>query len=270
MPAREKKEEGSIHDREEDRVVHSVLVVSMLIVECSACETTSASTARHPSIASGCNAPIPIVSQVNIRRFRLDSAVPSACPTSRTKNIGWVPARMTASTLEAWPVGETLPCVVRIPCRRQGDREHREGSEPWRHDPHSRTKPPQATSGRASRNTRPRRCFHGGDGSPCGSAIVAAAPSTAAASSASAPACRRFLLQDTKDLRWAAPVKAEAVVYQGRKAVRITMGDGDHDGMALLRVGDRGRCHRTWNLPGRTTLPPGDAASPASSGSPFA
>jgi len=91
----------------------------------------------------------------------------------------------------------------------------------------------------------------------CGNTARTAAPSTSLASSASAPGARTFSLQDTKDLVPAAPVKAEPVVYQGRKAVRITMGDGDHDGMVVLPGSEIQDGIIEVDLAWKKTLPPG-------------
>src|SRR5580692_3015691 len=49
-----------------------------------------------------------------------------------------------------------------------------------------------------------------------------------------APASQTFALSDTKDLQTAPGVKAEAVEYQGRKAVRLTKEAVDEPALALV------------------------------------
>ncbi len=51
---------------------------------------------------------------------------------------------------------------------------------------------------------------------------------------AAVPASQTFALTDTKDLVVEPGVKAEAVEYRGRKAVRLTRGASDQAGMALM------------------------------------
>lgn len=74
---------------------------------------------------------------------------------------------------------------------------------------------------------------------------------------AAVPGRRVFLLHDTKDLVVSEPVKADAVMYQGRKAVRITMDGPDHDGMAVLRGSDIQDGVIEVDLAWKKTTPPG-------------
>jgi len=87
--------------------------------------------------------------------------------------------------------------------------------------------------------------------------LGSASRAAAASPSAGPPGRQVFALQDTKDLATTAPVKAEAVVFQGRKAVRITMDAGDHDGMAVLPGSEIQDGVIEVDLAWKKTTPPG-------------
>ena len=80
---------------------------------------------------------------------------------------------------------------------------------------------------------------------------------SSARAGAATPGRKSFPLHDAKDLVTPALVKAEGVVYRGRKAVRITMDGIDHEGMAVLPGTDIQDGVIEVDLAWRKTTPPG-------------